>query len=82
MNSEMKNFLKDFLYLIQETYNKELELSNAENHQGDHATIYLVYWQVLELLQNQLLAFGYDPKEFGTVLPEFRKPTNENTDSY
>lgn len=70
MNAEMKNFLLDLIYLIQDKYNEsfpnnedlgdERQFKNGSN---------IAYYDVLDLIESQLKSFGYDVEALQPITP-------------
>ena len=71
-------FLKDLTPLIQEKYNGTL----GPRHEGESEADYqfrngqnFAYYDILDLLHAQLLAFGIPTQELEPIVPELGQPT-------
>jgi len=71
MDEQLKRFLADLVTIIQEKYNETL--MKAENESEQEKSFRLGqnygYYDVLDLIESQLNAFGYDSKEIGVITP-------------
>ena len=72
MNEELNNFVKDLITLLQEKYDQ----SHAEKQRGDteadvafHQGAGFAYYDALDLIRSQLLAFGYDVESIEPIAP-------------
>jgi hypothetical protein len=71
VENEMKYFLIDLIKEIQEKYNEtltELEEENLEEKNYRLGTNF-AYYDILELIESQLNAFGFSTDEFGQITP-------------
>ncbi|MBZ5213828.1 hypothetical protein ABE321_08370 [Bacillus paralicheniformis] len=71
MENDMKNFLVDLVSEIQEKYNESLNPTEGESAEETNYRLgsNFSYYEVLELIKNQLNSFGYSPEELGTITP-------------
>jgi hypothetical protein len=63
MNEELHRFLKDLFILIQEKYDESLveeAKPRAEAETAYHQGVTFAYYDVLDLIKSQLIAFGYE----------------------
>ncbi|NCG68619.1 hypothetical protein GWJ21_11935 [Bacillus coagulans] len=72
MQNEMKNFLTDLICEIQEKYNHSL--SSFPKEEGLEEKNYrlgmnFAYYDVLELIEDQLKSFGYSEDNIGIITP-------------
>lgn len=79
MNEELKNFVGDLITLLQEKYNLSLEELNEDEDEDETDIAYkqglcFAYFDALDLIRSQLLAFDYDPNEFKSIEPVLGKP--------
>jgi hypothetical protein len=71
MQNEMKNFMGDLIWEIQERYNESLLVPEGENSEdrafrnGSNFS----YWCVLSLIESELIAFGFDEDKIGHIVP-------------
>ena len=79
-HAELSAFLNDLTLLIQEKYHHTLGV----RHQGESETAYqfrngqnFAYYDTLDLLHSQLLAFGIPTQELEPVVPELGQPAME-----
>lgn len=65
MQEEMKNFMTDLIWLIQEKYNQSLLETEEETLEDKSFRLgsNLAYYDVLNLVQCQLDAFGFNLKK-------------------
>lgn len=63
MNEELKNFIHDLVLLIQEKYDQAIDdkemKSSSDIHSFCEGKLY-AYYDVLDLIESQLTAFGYN----------------------
>ena len=79
INQELDGFLKDLAVLILEKYDESLAESKRLTAEADVAFqdgLNMAYYDVLDLIRSQLLAFGYEAAAAGIVVPELGKPSN------
>lgn len=57
MNQDLENFLKDLVFLIQERCNDSLNKINKDSY-GEGQPF--AYFDVINLIQSQAFAFGYE----------------------
>jgi hypothetical protein len=71
VQNEMKNFLIDLIYEIQEKYNQTLIPIEEEDLEEKNYRLgtNFAYYDVLELIESQLRAFGYKLDEIGQITP-------------
>lgn len=70
MNAEMKNYLLDLIYLIQDKYNESF--SSDEEDEGERQFnngLNFAYYDILDLIESQLKSFGYDVEELQPIAP-------------
>ena len=76
--TELIAFLKDLMPLIQEKYNRTLGPRQEGESEGDYQFRNgqnFAYYEALDLLYSQLLAFGVPTQELEPVVPELGQPT-------
>ncbi len=81
MNEELHGFLKDLFGLIQEKYNESLLEESKPATEADAAYrrgVTFAYYDVLDLVRLQLIAFGHNEDASGFIVPEFGKPSNSD----
>lgn len=76
MTQDLVRYLGDLVVLVQDRYNQSLQECHTEN---DVSTDFvkganLAYYEVLDLVRNQLIAFGYDLDAFGPIVPIMGRP--------
>lgn len=71
MDEQLKNFLGDLITLIQEKYNETLNVPLGENVEDKSYRLGLnfAYYDVLELVESQISAYGYDWSSSGKISP-------------
>ncbi|KYC68270.1 hypothetical protein [Heyndrickxia coagulans] len=71
MQNEMKNFLTDLICEIQEKYNHSLSFPKEEGLEEKNYRLGMnfAYYDVLELIENQLKSFGYSEDNIGIITP-------------
>jgi hypothetical protein len=77
MNRELKDFTEDLVKIIQEKYNETLTESQKVQSEGDAAFqkgLNFAYYDVLDLIDSQLTAFGFRDDVMGKIAPELGKP--------
>jgi hypothetical protein len=75
--TELIAFLKDLMPLIQEKYNRTLGPRQEGESEGDYQFRNgqnFAYYEALDLLYSQLLAFGVPTQELEPVVPELGQP--------
>ena len=75
--TELIAFLKDLMPLIQEKYNQTLGPRQEGESEGDYQFRNgqnFTYYEVLDLLYSQLLAFGVPTQDLEPVVPELGQP--------
>ncbi|BCU82856.1 hypothetical protein JIR001_26390 [Polycladomyces abyssicola] len=75
MDQHLRSFLGDLIEIVHDKYHDSLQ---AEQDESDLDKTFrlgcnFAYYDVLELIESQLRAFGYDTKQFGVIAPEFGK---------
>jgi hypothetical protein len=76
MNEELHGFVKDLFVLIQEKYDASLAKEPAPESEIDvayHQGISFAYYDVLDLIRSQLIAFGYNEEASALAAPQFGK---------
>jgi hypothetical protein len=79
MNEDLHGFLKDLFILIQEKYNESLAEAGAPAPEAEAAYwrgANFAYYDVLDLIRSQLIAFGYVEATSEFVTPELGKPAH------
>lgn len=71
MNKQLNDFLNDLVIIIQEKYDETLNSPLNENAEDK---LYRLgsnfgYYDVLDLIKSQVLAYGYDPSNLGEISP-------------
>ncbi|WP_349407794.1 hypothetical protein [Pseudalkalibacillus sp. SCS-8] len=79
MQNEMKNFLIDLIYEIQEKYNHSLLPTKDERLEEKNYRLgaNFSYYDVLELIESQLKSFGYSVEDFGQIAPILGEKINK-----
>jgi hypothetical protein len=74
LNDEIKCFMRDLVVLLHEKYNDTLQ-NETEKEEDKYFRIGMnhAYYDVLDLIQSQLIAFGFDVKHIGNITPELSK---------
>jgi hypothetical protein len=75
MNDQFKGFIHDLVILIHEKYNETLQ-NNGYETEGDKTFrigMNHAYYDVLDIIESQLNAFGFDVKPIGNITPELSK---------
>jgi hypothetical protein len=76
MNQELKNFTEDLIKIIQEKYNESLSESKKLQSEADAAYqlgLNFAYYDMLDLIDSQLTAFGFRDEVMHTIAPELGK---------
>lgn len=75
MDESFENFIAYLIELLKEKYNDTLHVpeDESESKRSFRDGLNLAYYDVLDLIQSQLEAFGYDTKPFGVIVPELGK---------
>ncbi len=69
---DLTKFLEDLIYLTQEKYDKALEQAQEAKTEADVAFQQgssMAYYDVLDLIRSQLIAFGYELGEKENIVP-------------
>ncbi|KKO55021.1 hypothetical protein [Paenibacillus sp. DMB20] len=71
MDKQLKDFLGDLITLIQEKYNETLVVPEDECAEDKSYRLgsNFAYYDVLDLVESQLSAQGFDPDFFGKISP-------------
>ena len=71
MDKQLKDFLGDLIALIQEKYNETLDVPVDESIEDKYYRLGLnfAYFDVLDLVESQLLAQGFDTNSLGKISP-------------
>ncbi len=78
-HAEFHAFLKDMLPLIQEKYDATLGPPHAGESEADYQFRNgqnFAYYESLDLIYSQLLAFGIPTRELEPVVPELGQPSS------
>jgi len=73
MNFKLEHFLHDLIWRIKEEYNERLDLAAAAKNGRERAIEDGQSWayrHVLEMIENQLSAFGETSEMFSPIAPE------------
>ena len=79
MNEDLHGFLRDLFILIQEKYNESLAEAGEPAPEAEVAYrrgANFAYYDVLDLIRSQLIAFGYEEATSGFEVPELGKPAH------
>ncbi len=79
INQQLHGFLKDLVVLIQEKYDESLAESKRLTEEPEVAFqdgLNMAYYDVLDLIRSQLLAFGYEATAAEIIVPELGKPAD------
>ncbi|HYN25013.1 MAG TPA: hypothetical protein VES69_08200, partial [Pyrinomonadaceae bacterium] len=80
-NETLHGFLKDLFVLLQEKYDESLAEDSKPESEADVAYrqgATLAYYDVLDLIRSQLIAFGYEEEASEFPVPEFGKSARVN----
>ncbi len=80
MNEELSNFLKDLITLLQEKYDQSHTEKQAGGTEADFAFQQgagFAYYDALDLIRSQLIAFGYDVESLEPIVPHLGKKMSE-----
>lgn len=71
MDNQLKDFLGDLITLIQEKYNETLVAPEDESVEDKCYRLgqNFAYYDVLDLVESQLLSQGFEPDLFGKISP-------------
>lgn len=73
--------MDDLIKIIQEQY-KNSEIASEKVTAEIDAAFYqgktMVYYDVLDIIRSQLIAFGYDPEALGSFVPELNELATPN----
>ncbi|WP_449622908.1 hypothetical protein [Robertmurraya sp. Marseille-Q9965] len=71
MHNEMKNFLVDLISEVQEKYNHSLVPTKTEGLEEKNYRLgaNFSYYDVLEIIESQLISFGYTTEDIGKITP-------------
>jgi len=71
MDEQLKDFIKDFTSLIKEKYNETLVVPVDESDKDKCYRLgsNFAYYDVLDLIESQLLSQGFDPGLFEKISP-------------
>lgn len=72
MDNQLKDFLGDLITLIQEKYNETLVAPEDESDEDKCFRLgkNFAYYDVLDLVESQLLSLGLNPDIFGKISPK------------
>ena len=73
MEIKVENFVHNLVWLIKEDYNDSLDrmlTSEVETGRSFAGGQSLAYFDVLQLIENQLRAFGAREESYGAIAPE------------
>jgi len=79
MNEELHRFLKDLFILLQDKYDESLTGESTPTSEADVAYrrgATFAYYDTLDLIRSQVIAFGYDEEAAEFAVPELGKPSN------
>ena len=68
----MRHFLIDLINIIQDKYNESI-ISNNENEEQYMLGLNFAYYDILDVIKNQLESFGYDLSDFNNITPNIGK---------
>jgi hypothetical protein len=79
MNEELRGFLKDLFILIREKY--DASSAEASGPAADADAAYrrgaaFAYYDVLDLMRSQVIAFGYDEEAVAFAVPVPGRPSH------
>lgn len=80
INQELDGFLNDLVVLIQEKYDESLAESKRAAAESDVAFqrgLNLAFYDALDLIRSQLVAFGYEDAAAKVVVPELGKSVSD-----
>jgi hypothetical protein len=71
MSEELKNFITDLVVLLHEKYNDTLGSKDNETEKDKSFRLGLnfAYYDVLDLIESQLKAFGYEESFINSITP-------------
>lgn len=71
MDKQLKDFLGDLITIIQEKYNETLIVPANESNEnkGYRLGSNFAYYDVLDLVESQLLSQGFDTNSFDKITP-------------
>jgi hypothetical protein len=71
MDKQLKDFLGDLITLIHEKYNETLVVPAEESNEdkGYRLGSNFAYYDVLDLVESQLLSQGFDSNSFNKITP-------------
>jgi hypothetical protein len=72
MSDELKSFLRDLIWLIQDRYNESLEVVSGESSEDRAFRLgqNFAFHNNLDLIESQLKAWGYDVADLGQITPQ------------
>lgn len=68
----MRHFLIDLINIIQDKYNESI-ISNNDNEEQYMLGLNFAYYDILDLIKNQLETFGYNLSNFNNITPNIGK---------
>lgn len=68
----MKHFLIDLINIIQDKYNESI-ISNSDNEEQYMLGVNFAYYDILDVIKNQLESFGYNLSNFNNITPNIGK---------
>ena len=68
----MRHFLIDLINIIQDKYNESI-ISNNDNEEQYMLGLNFAYYDILDVIKNQLESFGYDLSDFNNITPNIGK---------
>ena len=74
MEKDLRNYLGDLIYLIQDKYNEALSREETDELQKQFDNgMNIAYYDVLCLIESQLIAFGHEVEDFPKIVPVLGK---------
>lgn len=78
MHPELRGFIEDLVVLLHEKYNQSLDdymsRTAGTGDGGFSRGANMAYYDTLDLIRSQLLAYGYELDDLDTIVPELGKP--------